>query len=292
MATARELVEQLWQLARGAQDSGLLLVAHRAMATSFHFEGEFVLAREHAMQGIALYNPPQHSSLALHYGEHPAVVCHCVAAHTLWCLGYPDRALASIQDALSLVRRLAHPVMLAQTLDFAAWVHQCRREEKLTREQAEATIVLATEHQIAFFLAHATILGGWALVAQGQRTEGITQMRQGLVAHRTTGAVLPLPSVLLAEAYREAGQPEEGLLVVTEAQAEVRKGLRYYEAELHRLEGELLLGLSAENQAEAETCFPCGPRHFPSPAGEVVRAARCRDPRSPMAPARQVRRGL
>jgi len=58
----------------------------------------------------------------------------------------------SIQDALTLARQLAHPVTLVEVLDFAAWVHQCRREEQLTREQAEATIALATEHKIAFLL--------------------------------------------------------------------------------------------------------------------------------------------
>src|SRR5262249_52894996 len=129
MATARELVEQLLQLARTARDTGLLLLAHRAMATTFHFLGEFVLAHEHNTQGIALYDPQQHSSLAHLYGEHPAVACHFFAAHGLWCLGYPDRALVSIQDALTLASQLAHPVTLVEVLDFSAWVHQCRREE-------------------------------------------------------------------------------------------------------------------------------------------------------------------
>jgi predicted ATPase len=255
MSAARELVDQLWQLARSASDSGLFLVAHRAMATTFHFEGEFVLAQEHASKGIAFGDSEQHSSLALLYGEHPVVVCQCFAAHGLWCLGYPDRALARIQDAITLARQLAHPVMLVQALDFAAWIHQCPREAQLTREQAEATIALATEYNILFFLAHANTLAGWALVELGQRTKGIAQLRQGLAAHRSTGAVLPLPSVLLAETCEKVKQPQEGLLVVTEAQAEVQKGLRYYEAELCRLKGELLLGPSAENHAEAEMCF-------------------------------------
>jgi predicted ATPase len=60
---------------------------------------------------------------------------------------------------------------------------------------------------------------------------------------------------LLAESVWEVEQPEEGLLVLAEALAEVHKGWRYCEAELYRLKGELLLGLSAENHAEAETCF-------------------------------------
>jgi predicted ATPase len=257
LPATRELVDQLWQLARSAQDSALLSVAHRAMGTTFHFQGEFVLAQEHEAQGIALYDPQEHASLALLYGEHPAVVCQCFAAHDLWYLGYPDRALVSIQDALTLAQQLAHPFMLVHTLDFAAWLHLYRREGQLTREQAEADIALATEHKIAFFLAHGTIFRGWALVEQGRRTEGIAQIRQGLAAYRATGAECERPYLLalLAEAYGKVGQPEEGLLVVEEALADVRKGWRCCEAELYRLKGELLLGVSADNHAEAEACF-------------------------------------
>src|SRR5262252_8591419 len=256
LPATRELADQLWQLARSAQDSALLSVAHRAMATTFHFQGEFVLAQEHEAQGIALYDSQQHSSLALLYGEHPAVVCQCFAAHDLWYLGYPDRALASIQDALTLAQQLAHPFMLVHALAFATRLHLYRREGQLTRERAEATFALAAEHKIAFYLAHGTIFRGRALVEQGQGTEGIAQIRQGLAAYRATGAggdLLPL--ALLAEAYGKVGQPEEGLLVLREALADLTKGWRYCEAELYRLKGELLLEASAESKAEAEACF-------------------------------------
>ena len=163
----------------------------------------------------------------------------------------------SIQDALILAQQLAHPFMVAHAVDFAAWLHLYRREGELTQQQAEADILLATEHNIAFFLAHGTILRGWALVEQGQGTEGIAQMRQGLAAYRATGAEAERPFWLglLAEAYGKVGQPDEGMVVLTAALAEVQKGWRFCEAELYRLKGELLLGLSAENHAEAETCF-------------------------------------
>jgi predicted ATPase len=147
--------------------------------------------------------------------------------------------------------------MVAHAVDFAAWLHLYRREGQLVQEQAVADIALATEHNFAFFLAHGTILRGWALVEQGIKTEGIVQIRQGLAAYRATGAECERSFwlALLAEAYGKVGQPGEGLVVVAEALADVHKGWRFCEAELFRLKGELLLGPSAENHAEAETCF-------------------------------------
>ena len=66
--------------------------------------------------------------------------------------------------------------------------------------------------------SHAMILRGWALVGQGQGEEGHRSVREGLVAYRATGADLECSHCsLLAEAYRENGQSEEGLRVIAEA---------------------------------------------------------------------------
>src|SRR5262249_19108297 len=60
---------------------------------------------------------------------------------------------------------------------------------------------------------------------------------------------------LLAEAYRRGGQAEAGLRMLAEALAAAHStGERYYEAELYRLQGELLLLRSAAEHTEAETC--------------------------------------
>ena len=99
---------------------------------------------------------------------------------------------------------------------------------------------------------------GWALAAQGQGAEGIVQLHQGLAAWRATGSENSRPYFLglLAEAYGQVGQGEEGLTVLAEAlTATHNRGERYYEAQLHRLKGELLLALSREHDAEAETCL-------------------------------------
>jgi predicted ATPase len=83
-------------------------------------------------------------------------------------------------------------------------------------------------------------------------------MRQGVAAWRATGAELVRPYflALLAEAYGKGGQAEEGLAVLAEALEVVHHtGERWWEAELYRLKGELLLAVFAENHVEAEACF-------------------------------------
>src|SRR5215831_5088344 len=87
---------------------------------------------------------------------------------------------------------------------------------------------------------------------------GLAQMRQGLVAYQATGAAVFRSYYLafLAEAYGKLGQAGEGLTMLDEALTTVHKtGERFYEAELYRLKGELLLARSAENYGEAEACF-------------------------------------
>jgi predicted ATPase len=95
-------------------------------------------------------------------------------------------------------------------------------------------------------------------VQQGQAQAGIEQINQGLIAFRATG-VEQLWSyflALLAEAHGIIGEPEAGLTVLTEALTHVdTTGERWYEVELYRLKGALLLQQSSSNQTEAESCF-------------------------------------
>lgn len=258
LQTTHELAEQLFTLAQRAQDTALLLEAHRMMGQTLYWFGEMAAAREHFEQGMALYNPQKHRSHAFLYGQDPAVLCRGFAAWDIWMLGYPDRALHGINEALTLAQKLDHPFSLAVALHFVAFLHQYRQEAQAVKESSEALIALSTEKGFPLWLAYGTILLGWARALQGEGAEGIAQMHQGLVAYRGTGAELQRPYnlSLLSEAYGETGQPEEGLKVLVEALALVDKnGERYWEAELHRRMGELLLMKLGQKVGEAEECF-------------------------------------
>jgi DNA-binding winged helix-turn-helix (wHTH) protein/predicted ATPase len=246
---ARELREQLLALAPHLQDPGLLVRAYTMLAqTSYQF-GDFVLARDYAEQGIALYDPQQHRSHVFLYGNDARVASLSFACGALWYLGYPDQALQRSREALAWAQELSHPVSVTGALIVAAILHQRRREGQVVQERAEAAMTLSTEQGFSAYLAVATILRGWALAEQGPAEEGIAQMRQGLSAHRATGAEQwqRYFLALLAEAYAKIGQPEQGMIMLAEALAAVNKtGQHDYEAELYRLKGELTLAQSSD----------------------------------------------
>jgi predicted ATPase len=258
---ARALGEQLLSLAQQVHDAALLLEAHHALWATLFWSGEFAAARAHLEQGRALYDPQQHHAHTLLYGGHdPGVCCLSHAAWSLWILGYPDQALQRVREALALAHELTHSHSLAIALFFAATLHQSRREPHAAHERAEACVVLADEQGFAQELARATVMRGWALAAQGQGAEGMAQMRQGMAAYGTIGAVSARPYflTLLAEACGSIGQTTEGLSLLAEALATVDRTEECgWEAELHRLKGEILLAQAGESQKvqEAEACF-------------------------------------
>jgi predicted ATPase/class 3 adenylate cyclase len=257
---ARELAEQLFSLAQRVQDPALLLEGHRVLGLTLFWLGEFAPARAHLEQGMALYDPKQHRSHAFLYGQDPGVACRSLAGWPIWVLGYPDQALQSTKEALTLAQELTHPFSLVYAATLYAVVHQFRREAHAVQERAEALIALSTEQGFQHWLDYGTILRGWALTEQGGGAKGISLIHQGLATHRATGAELHRPYFLglLAEAYGEVRQPEEGLTVLAEALTIVHNtGERDWEAELHRLKGELLLMHQGKRQEveEAEECF-------------------------------------
>jgi DNA-binding SARP family transcriptional activator/predicted ATPase len=254
---AYELAHQLLTLAQRPQHSAALMDAHGVLGMTSFYMGDLAAAREHLDRGIALYHPKEHHFLAFVYGQDPGVACLNHSAWTLWFCGFPDQALQKSKEAVTLAQELSHPFSLAFALAFAARVHIYRRDAQKTQEASESAIALCTEQGFPFWLAMASILRGWALAEQGQQQEAIAQMRQGLAVWRATGAALAETSylALLAEVYGKAGKPGEGLSLLAEALDVLDKtGERYFEPEVYRLKGELLL-LRRAAEAEAEASF-------------------------------------
>jgi predicted ATPase len=261
LSRCRDLATQMFGLAQAQPGQVLLLQAHNVVQQPLLHMGNFADARHHQEQGLALYDPHQHRTLTAVYGEDPGVGCMLYGAVTLWCLGYPDQALRSMQAARRLADELSNPFDVARALYFGAFTHLCRREATLTRELAESLMELCSEEGFALLLHGGRILRGWALAEQGLLGEGINQMRQGLAGWQATGAVShrPYQLALLGEALAREGQVPDGLAAVAEAlDTATATGERFLEAELHRVRGEMLLtGAEPDPSAwgEAEACF-------------------------------------
>jgi predicted ATPase len=257
--TIRGLEEQLLSLAQRLQAPDLLLEAHHSLWSSLFSGGELAAARSHMEQGLQLYDPQRHRThAALYSGHDPGVCCRMQAAQCLWLLGYPDQAVASMQAALALAQQLAHPMSLTVALYSAAMLCHLRREAPLAQAQAEVAMTIATDQGFPEHFARATPLRGWALAASGQREEGIAQIHQGLAAYQMTGtmAFRPYYLALLAEASAQVGQTAEGLGALAEALATLATSwARWWESELHRLRGELLLQHAGAQPREAEACL-------------------------------------
>ena len=180
------------------------------------------------------------------------------ATYDLWFLGYPDQALEKGQEALALAAELDHPFSWVWAVAFAVRLHRRRREIQIVEQYAKKQAMLGAEYGIHLAEAESLMNGGWVLSERGQLEEGIAQFSRGLAVYQSTGMALHQSEflALLAEMYREAGQPEKAASALDKAREIMcQTEERYYEAELCRLEGELLLAQDPSGAPEAENRF-------------------------------------
>src|SRR5262249_26895719 len=260
-ARGQDLAEQLLSLAQRWGDPAFELPARLVLGAVLLWQGEGVAARDHLEASLRLYDPQQHRDTAVLYGIEHGVGVGANLGLVLWVLGYADQALQHLHRARALARDLAHPNTLQYVLTLTAIGHHFRREVRDVQEQAELAMALINEQGLASnFLAMATCLQGWALATQDQREAGLAQIRQGLSIHQTSGQEVQRPWLLgmLAEACAHAGQLDEGLRLVTEALERAQQsGERVWEAELYRIQGEMLVQAEGDVQRAAVTAEAC-----------------------------------
>lgn len=171
-----------------------------------------------------------------------------------------------MEEAISLAQKASEPRAMAFILVFAAFHYRSSGEAEKARELAEKCIALCDEHGMSHESESVGVAYGWAMARQGYVEEGITQIRESLASHNARGSMISTSQYLavLADAYAKAGRIDEAMDTVTKGLDFVNaNGERHYEAELHRLKGELQLAQAANNenhqpdsmQEAAEACF-------------------------------------
>jgi DNA-binding winged helix-turn-helix (wHTH) protein/predicted ATPase len=257
MPAARQLAEQLLSLARREQDSLRLLEAHHTLWAISLDIGELASTNDNAEKGYMLYDRVRHGQRGSVYGGHDAGVCSRIhAAKAVWLLGYPDQAVKIIESALTMATELSHPYTSWLALMSAIWIHHHRGNRQAAQNQVEKLMALATEQEHPRWIRTANFLQGWLMAEQDQWERGLAQMRQGESELAIEARQQTYYATLIAWACLRAGQPSEAHSVLAQALERVNDtGIRYYEAELHRIKGEVLSGRSAFSRKEAEMCF-------------------------------------
>ena len=122
--------------------------------------------------------------------------------------------------------------------------------------RAEELEALVAEQNFRGFWGVGLMYRGWCRAALGQTQEGIALLDEGLAAYRRSEFVISMSwfLTLLADAYRRAGRTAAALARLAEAlEAANACQERWFEAEIHRLRGEVLR--DAADHASAEASF-------------------------------------
>jgi predicted ATPase/class 3 adenylate cyclase len=241
---AQRLDEDLLRLSRQRNDEAGLVLGHLSSGTNLMFAGMFASSRSHLEKALALYDPFSHRSLVRQAGVYPQVFSQAYLANTLFCLGFPDQALARSSANIREARRLAHPPSLAGGLAIRARLLLLVGDHAALDELVNQLVAVATEQGFPHWRAQGAIYRGWVKIKNGDLAEGMTLLRSGSIAYSASGAELLVSHyiALQAAACEIAAQVEEGLALLDDALRIVeRTGERWLEAELNRHKGQLLL---------------------------------------------------
>jgi tetratricopeptide (TPR) repeat protein len=195
---------ELIELGRRGREDALLAPAYYLQGLTEAVRGEFETARAHHDQSIDLYDANSDRSAVVYDASAPGVGPRIWSGFSLTLLGYPDQGLQKTEEAVARARQAAGPFSLAFAISHVAWVHHARGSLPATREHADRTISISTEHGFPFYAALGMALKGWALSQQIETLEeGVSTIEQGLAAWRATGAEVWSTWFLavLAEAY-------------------------------------------------------------------------------------------
>ncbi|MGP1676435.1 MAG: ATP-binding protein [Burkholderiales bacterium] len=230
-----------------------------AIANILFHQGELASAVERMDACLKDYDRALHHPRAV---QDPGVMCLCYSAWGKWQLGYSDQAIQRARGVVALAEALKHRFSMGEAYGFCTSVHHFRGENAEGLRCAARAIEICEDGGFAVWLAHAQLMRGRIVAEQGDPEAGVAEMAKAYDMWAATGAVVTTPFYLAmqAEGLALAGRPDDGLTLLQRAFDIVCKhGERYYEAEIRRLFGELILQAAAtrgrDEGAEAERWY-------------------------------------
>jgi predicted ATPase len=242
--SARELLQQLLEVAQGGNDPDLMMQFHHAAASTDCVEADFSLAIDHAEACLASYDISRHRHQAMQYGGHDPCVCAtCIGAIAQFSLGRAAQARDWSDQALGLAGKIEHVPSIAHAHVYRAELSQIRAEPAPVIESAERALAIGLDKGLAHYVVWAKIMRGWALATGGQVERGIGEVEEGYAALLKLGTRYHLPHRLCtrAQTHAVAGRHAAAIAAIEEALVSVgQTGETWYEAEVLRVKAGLL----------------------------------------------------
>jgi class 3 adenylate cyclase/predicted ATPase len=256
---AQNSAKQLLDEAELQTDRVPKMVGHRCVAMILYCQGQFTPSQKHYQQTLELYQPENDHRLIFEYGTDSMVSAQVFLASITQLRGFPDQADKLCTQALEVARRTNHIHALEYGLFFGP-IRQCfcRRDLSAFERHVAELAAIADEHKLPMWQAYAATQQGWCAAHQGRHSDAITLLLNGLKGMKVTGVAYDSPMALgqLAEAYLLAGQFENGLGAIDQAIATVQHtNERWFEPEIYRLKGELVMEHDGKALPEAKAAF-------------------------------------
>ncbi len=259
LRTAKNQGKELVEWGQRTGDSRLLTVGHYMRGAIMFWQGEFLNARKELEEALTLHKPEEQrtTTLSAQIDLEVAVLNHL--AWTLWVLGYPRQAVSTSERAVAVARTLPQPLTHAMVLFWNGVTRACCGTSMLEDENFRVLQAIIGAHGFAYMAACSKVLEAQALIADKQFELGLVRLRGAFSQFQAQEAGVGRPWALAVSlpAYGPLGQAEKGLTMAEQACEQIKPhGERHWEAELHRLRGDLLLWLSGQDhEAEAESCY-------------------------------------
>jgi predicted ATPase len=234
--------EQLLDLAEIEQDSVLVVEGCYVAGVTRFWLGDFLQSQAFLERAMEFYQPEQsrlHISL---YAQDPQVICLSRLAFTLWCLGYPAKAVEASQTALDRAVERGHRFSTTYARIWDARLHLFLRNISLVEQKSAELVAFCREHQDTFWLQEAEAMLAWVQAERGEVEAGIASIYAAMETSEALGMVMERPFFLLLQArlHGQSGDLERGLQLLDEALNFIEKTEgRWCEAEVYRCQGEL-----------------------------------------------------
>ena len=241
--TAQSLGEDLLALGEAHGDLRSAVAARARLGALAYFQGHFALARDYQSEALALCEQGERVLLDVAISSAPNVTAAAYLASALACLGYPERAITQARLAVETARRLTSSSQ-SFALAVAARTLMTIRDYARCRETSEEQVVLSERQGFQFFLTTGQCCLGWLTAKEGAVSEGLQMLTAGLASLQRLQIEVhgTWTRGLMADALSWSGRRSEALSMLDEAlKLSTRTGVAWFDAELHRRKGELLL---------------------------------------------------